>query len=298
MIAKGSAVWRRVLPAVVGLAVAGLTLPGRADDLAPPEKRGKQIYRDGVAADGTGVSATLGPGALTLPAAKVPCASCHGPDGLGRPDAGVVPSDITWANLTKPYGLRHANGRSHRAYTADALITAVTAGVDPAGNALDPAMPRYTLDGPAAHDLVAYLKRLGSESDQGVGSQEIIIAAVVPTSGRLAGIGSVVERLLSGYLDRINRQGGIYNRRVVLRTAAFGSSASAVDALRRLMSETDIFAVVAPVVLGQEAALAEFAESSGLPVIGPLAQDHRGRSGGTGSPFIWPRASMIRCALS
>jgi len=279
MIAKGSAVWRRMLPAMIGLAVVGLPLPACADDLTPQERRGKQLYRDGVTADGTSVTATLGQGSLTLPAAKLPCASCHGPDGLGRPDAGVVPANITWTNMTKPYGLRHANGRSHPPYTAEAIITAVSAGVDPAGNVLDPAMPRYALDDAAAGDLVAYLKRLGSESDQGVASREIVVAAVVPTSGRLAGIGSVVERLLSGYLDRFNRQGGIYNRRIVLRTAAFGSSGSAVDALRRLMSATDIFAVVAPVVLGQEAAVAAFAERSGVPVIGPLAQDRRREAG-------------------
>ena len=53
------------------------------------------------AADGKSVTATLGQGSLTLPATRIPSASCHGPDGLGRPDAGVVPSDITWANLSK-----------------------------------------------------------------------------------------------------------------------------------------------------------------------------------------------------
>ena len=75
--------------------------------------------------------------------------------------------------------------------------------------------------------------------------------------------------------DRINRDGGIYNRQVVLKTAAFDSSGSAVDALRRLTTETDIFAVVAPVVLGQEVPFAEFSESAALPVIGPFAQYRR-----------------------
>ena len=82
--------------------------------------------------------------------------------------------------------------------------------------------------------------------------REILVAAVVPAGGALAGIGSVVERLLSGYFDSVNREGGIYNRQIVLRTATFDSSGSAVGALRRLMSETQVFAVVAPVVLGQE----------------------------------------------
>ena len=259
---------------VIGLALAGLTIaPGWSGDLTPQEQRGKRLYRDGVAVDGTSVTATLG--SLRLPGTRVPCVSCHGADGLGRPDAGVVPSDITWANLTKPYGLRHDNGRSHPAYTADAIMRAVTTGVDPTGNSLDQAMPRYTLDDTAIRDLVAYLKRLGSDSDQGVGSKEIVVAAVMPSDGPLAGIGSVVGRLLSAYFDRINQEGGIYNRQIVLKTAAFGSSGSAADALRRLMGETEVFAVVAPLVLGHDTALAEFTEGAALPVVGPLAPDRR-----------------------
>jgi ABC-type branched-subunit amino acid transport system substrate-binding protein len=266
-------VWRCCPRTVIGLIVAGLITAGWAGDLTPQEQRGKRLYREGVAADGTSVTATLG--SLRLPGTRVPCVSCHGPDGLGRQDAGVVPSDINWANLTKPYGLRHDNGRSHPPYTADTIVRAVTEGVDPAGSGLDLAMPRYILNGTAVHDLVAYLKRLGSDSDQGVSSKEIVVAAVVPSGGPLAGIGSVVGRLLSAYFDRINQEGGIYNRQIVLKTAAFDSSGSAVDALRRLLGETQIFAVVAPLVLGQDVALAEFTEGAALPVVGPLAPDHR-----------------------
>jgi len=275
MIAKSSALPRRHLWMVIGFAVAGLVTPGWGGDFTPQEQRGERLYREGVAADGTSVTATVGQGALRLPGTKVPCMSCHGPDGLGRPDAGVVPSNITWANLTKPYGLRHDNGRSHPPYTADAVVRAVTAGIDPAGNALDLAMPRYSLDDAATHDLVAYIKRLGSDRDQGVGSKEIVIAAIVPAGGPFAEIGSAVERLLSGYFDHINQGGGIYNRQIVLRTATFDSSGSAVNALRRLMSETQVFAVVAPLALGQDEALVEFTEGFGLPVVGPLARYRR-----------------------
>src|SRR5215470_4658867 len=275
MIAKSRALPHRHLRLAIGLAVAGLITPGWSGDFTPREQRGERLYREGAAADGTSVTATIGQGALRLPGTKVPCVSCHGSDGLGRPDAGVVPSNITWANLTKPYGLRHDNGRSHPPYTADAVVRAVTAGVDPAGNALDLAMPRYSLDDAATHDLVAYIKRLGSGSDQGVGSKEIVVAAVVPAGGPLAEVGGAVERLLSGYFDHINQGGGIYNRLIVLKTATFDSSSSAVNALRRLMSETQVFAVVAPFALGPDDALVELTEGFGLPVVGPLARYRR-----------------------
>jgi len=303
VIAWSSAVPRGCRRIVIGLALAGLMIaPGWAGDLTPQEQRGRRLYRDGVATDGTSVTATLG--SLRLPGTRVPCVSCHGPDGLGRPDAGVVPSDISWANLTKPYGLRHDNGRSHPAYTADAIMRAVTTGVDPAGNSLDQAMPRYTLDDTATRDLVAYLKRLGSERDQGVGSKEIVVAAVVPSDGPLAAIGSVVGRLLSAYFDRINQEGGIYNRQIVLKTAAFGSSGSAVDALRRLMRETEVFAVVAPLVLGQDAALAEFTEGAAVPVVGPLAPDRRSAEKPQGLTFYLTASledqvrALVKYALS
>lgn len=267
--------WRARLLALIGLAIAALMTPAWAGELTPQEQRGRQLYREGLAADGTSVTATFGGGALSIPGAKVPCSSCHGPDGLGRPDAGVVPSNITWSNLTKPYGLRHDNGRAHPPYTADAVIGAVTRGVDPAGNALDAAMPRYTLGEAAARDLVAYLQRVGSDIDQGVSENEIVVATVVPVGGRSRGIGDVVGRLLSAYFDGINRDGGIYNRRIVLKTAEYDASDSAVDALRRLTSEKDVFAVVAPVVFGQNDAMAEFTESTALPVVGPLARYRR-----------------------
>jgi ABC-type branched-subunit amino acid transport system substrate-binding protein len=263
------------LLAAIGLAAGGLLTSAWAGDFTPAEQRGKQLYVEGVGPDGTSPMATIGQGSVTLSATKVPCASCHGPDGLGRPEAGVIPSNITWANLTKPYGLRHDNGRSHPPYTPDAFVRAVTTGIDPAGNALDAVMPRYTLNEQAAHDLATYLKRLGTDSEKGVGEKEVVVAAVVPTGGRLAAVGNVVGRLLSAYFDRINRDGGIYNRQVVLKTAAFDSSGSAVDALRQLTINTDIFAVVAPIVLGQEVPFAEFSESAALPVIGPFAQHRR-----------------------
>ncbi|HEY1338990.1 MAG TPA: ABC transporter substrate-binding protein [Bryobacteraceae bacterium] len=267
---------RRCHLMTIGLAAAGLVTSAWAGDPASREERGRKLYREGVTADGTAAMATLGVGgAVTLPATKVPCASCHGSDGLGRPDAGVVPSNITWANLTKPYGLRHGNGRSHPPYTPDPIIRAVTSGVDPAGNALDPAMPRYRLSETSVRDLVAHLQRLGTDGEQGVSETEIAVAAVVPTDGPLAGIGNVVGRVLSGYFDRVNQGGGVYNRHIVLKTATFDPSSSAVGALRRLMSETGVFAVVAPVVPGEESALAEVAESSALPVVAPLAPYRR-----------------------
>ena len=136
-------------------------------------------------------------------------------------------------------------------------------------------MPRYRLSDKSAHDLVAHLRHLGAEAEKGVSEKEIVVATVMPNDGSLAEIGSVVERVLSGYFDRINQAGGVYNRRIVLKMATFDASSSGVGSLRRLMTETGVFAVVSPVVPREESALADLAERMALPVVAPLAPYRR-----------------------
>src|SRR5262245_32415817 len=261
-------------PWVVTVVLTSVMTSALAGDRTRQEQDGKRFYRQGITEGAQSVTASIGQAPLILTAQKIPCASCHGQDGLGRPEAGVAPTNITWSNLTKPYGLRHDNGRSHPPYSFDTLIRAVTDGVDPAGNALDPAMPRYTLNSSVARDLVAYLQRLGTDSDQGVTSSEIAVATIVPADGPVAAIGGLVRRLLASYFDRLNREGGIYNRKIVLKTVSFDASRTAVDALQQLAIETEIFAVVAPVITGQETSVSEFVKS-GLQVIGPLIDTRR-----------------------
>ena len=75
--------------------------------------RGKQLYHQGISAQGGVIEAVVGDEAVTLPASAVPCAGCHGPDGRGRPEGGVEPPDIRWSQLTKVYGHVHEDGRRH-----------------------------------------------------------------------------------------------------------------------------------------------------------------------------------------
>ena len=95
-----------MIRAVVGLVlVTGITSSLAADssrELSPSETRGRRIYRRGTTEDGRKITALFGDGATPIPASALPCGNCHGPDGKGRPEGGVVPTDITWVRLTKP----------------------------------------------------------------------------------------------------------------------------------------------------------------------------------------------------
>src|SRR5205823_2375748 len=82
----------------------GVEGPGEGAD------RGRAIYHHGTGS--SLITATLGAdGAARIDAAAVPCASCHGADGRGKPEGGVRPSDLRHAMLTKPYEVAAAGGR-------------------------------------------------------------------------------------------------------------------------------------------------------------------------------------------
>ena len=91
-------------------------------------------------------------------------------------------------------------------YDARSFRRAMRDGIDPAGNVLEPAMPRYDLDDADLDALVAYLKRLDAQRDPGITDTTLRIGTVLPTSGRLADTGRAVQRVLQGYFDGINQK--------------------------------------------------------------------------------------------
>jgi hypothetical protein len=108
--------------------------PFLAPSLNAQELRGKQIYFEGTGPAGGKIVAYVGADKVKLPGSAATCASCHGPDGRGRPEAGVIPSDITWSHLAKRYGHSHPMGRKHPAFTEATLKRSILNGNDPAGS--------------------------------------------------------------------------------------------------------------------------------------------------------------------
>src|SRR3989344_3262110 len=150
------------------LLLGGISLNTQALTLTPSESAGKRLYREGVSASGEPIMARIGAAGRLLPAASLPCANCHGSDGLGRPEGGVRPPDLSWSRLTSIYGQQQVNGRAYPAYTEGTLARAVQEGRDPGNNRLDAAMPRFVLSMTDQRNLTAYLKRLADERDPGL----------------------------------------------------------------------------------------------------------------------------------
>lgn len=95
------------------------------------------------------------------------CVACHGADrGGGRlmPRFWLSAPSLTAAALFGEHdeaaeagGAAEGHGE-HDSYTDDTLRRAITDGVDPGGERLDPAMPQWSMADADMTDLIAYLK--------------------------------------------------------------------------------------------------------------------------------------------
>ena len=245
--------------------------PLLAPDLTPQALRGKQIYFEGTSPGGGKIKAYIGKDRIALPGSAATCGSCHGSDGRGRPEAGRIPSDITWDHLMKPYGHSHPLGRKHPAFTEASLKRSILNGKDPAGNLLDVTMPTYAMPLEDINDLIAYLKRLQTDFDPGLEEKSIRIGTLLPAGGRTAAIGQGMVEVMAAYFEEINSRGGIYSRKLELIAAPYDTAGpSALADAARLMDSENIFAVVGAVIAGADREMAELAEDKKVPLIGPF----------------------------
>lgn len=239
-----------------------------ARTLTEQERRGKAIYLRGTSDAGRDITALVGE--LDVPGATLTCAGCHGTRGEGRTEGGVTAGNLTWSNLIKPYGHTHPTGRKHGAFTEASFARAVLHGIDPAGNEMLVAMPRYRMSSEDMADLVAYLKRIETDFDPGLTDERLIVGALLPSTGPLASTGAAMRDVLTAYFDDVNSRNGIYNRKIELRVGATGEGAEGASAsARRLVEHEQVFALVGGMSAGFEGALAALAAEHEVPVIGP-----------------------------
>ncbi|OJH41599.1 hypothetical protein BON30_08295 [Cystobacter ferrugineus] len=238
--------------------------------LTAREQAGRKIYLEGESPTGREISAEIGAGAR-LPGSAVPCANCHGEEGRGRPEGGLLPPEITWSQLTRPYGHHHPNGRRHASFSDKSVARAVAEGLDPDGNRLDPAMPRYSMSAEDMASLMAYLQHLEAQGDPGLTESEIRLGVVLPTHGRLGEAGRAMAGLLKAYCDALNASGGIHGRRLELVLAEYDSDlGTGLASARELLARGSVFALLSGLVPGAERELAALAEQERIPLIGPM----------------------------
>ena len=258
-----------LLPMLWFMGVTSASGPA-AGQLTEQEKRGKFIYLRGASPSGKEITCYLGDGTTEVPADAMLCANCHGFDGRGNPEGGVVPSDITWESLTKSYGVTHPSGRKHPAYTDRSLALALTRGIDPAGNKLPHTMPRYWMAPEDLADLVAYMKRLGKEQDPGLTETTIKVGTIVAGPGPMAEMGQAMKATLGAYFDEVNAQGGIYNRKIELVVAQSpGDPRTARSNAERFIDTEQMFAMAGAFIAGADKEIAALVEEKEVVLVGP-----------------------------
>lgn len=250
--------------------------PGDPSLLTATEARGRDIYMTGTSPSspsGAEITALLGANDLELPGEAARCGSCHGHDGTGRPEGGVLPSNITWAHTTRSYGHIHDGGVEHPPFDETSLVRYLRTGTFPGGAAGDPSMPRYRIADEDARDLVAFLRRLGSLPDPGVGEQTLRLGTLVPLGAQTGGLGEIgraIVEVLEAAFDSINQAGGIYGRRLELVVGDSGAIPDAA-AVRTWLAAERPFALVSPVLPASEVEIYGALAEEDLSVIGPLA---------------------------
>jgi ABC-type branched-subunit amino acid transport system substrate-binding protein len=259
-----------IAPAAMLLALLFAALPVLAEpDTA--QAWGKQIYFEGASPTGGEITAIVGAEGVSLPASAVPCASCHGSDGLGRPEGGVLPPDIRWNELTKVYGHVHEDGRKHPAFDQNSLARLIRTGLDPAGNRLDQSMPLYTMSVEDMDSLVAYLRFLEHDRDPGITDQRIQVATLLPLQGPRAALGQAMAQVMHAYFQEVNARGGIFGRRLELLAIPYGSSAEAtLKSLGSAFQKERVFALVGAYTVGLDEQILERLREAKMPMIGPF----------------------------
>jgi Periplasmic binding protein/Cytochrome c len=256
---------RPSLAAICSILVLSLPACGQ---LSPDERRGSQIYMRGTSPSNKEIIALLDNGRTPAPAALMTCANCHGVDGRGKPEGGVVPPDITWDSLTKPYGVFQPNGRSHAPYTESTLKRAFTMGIDPSGNKLDAVMPRFQLSYEDAVSLVAFMKKLGRLTDPGITDASIRIGVVLPPADRLPAMNRLVRSALVAYFERLNHDGGVYGRTVELVFLDLPANGEdRASTFRSWLEKESIFALTGSYLAEAETELAPVLNEVATPLI-------------------------------
>ena len=180
--------------------------------LAEQIKTGKNIYTKGI---GAGANITANMSGVNVPATVMPCINCHNANGKGNPEGGVIPSNITWYELTKSYGGQRRNGKKYPPYTEKTLKKALTMGIDPAGNELNSAMPRFNMSLTDLNSLVSYLKTLGNMQKDDSNNKFINIGVALPyTKNSNSAFNETTKKTLTAYCDHVNKGGGIYGKKL------------------------------------------------------------------------------------
>lgn len=202
---------------LVGALLAAVPLAENADDELL--SLGEALFQRGEIAAGSSVA--IGTPPIPVAAELFACGNCHGSDGRGLQEAGVVAPELRWSRLSRPYPVLAGRFRLRPAYDRERFVQALRDGVDSAGQQLATAMPRYRLSEREISALIAYLQAL----DEGGDSRATIAIGVrLPLAQQPAAQqrNHAMRAVLEAYVAHVGDRGGIFQRRLELHLVDAG----------------------------------------------------------------------------
>ena len=244
--------------------------------------RGREIYLAGTS-KGPDIKLVLANADLEMPATSFPCASCHGEDGRGMREGGLVPPPIRWQDLSRPAEVE-LTGRKRSAFTPETIRKAIRDGIDPDGVPLHPGMPRYKMTSEQFDDLEAYLKVLGKEEglDAGVKPDRLRWGTVIPMTGALASTGESIREALQAWSQQVSTR-GIYGRSIEWVFEDTESTAAGTLAALERVTDQDVFALVSCHIAPDTSGVEELLARKQIPMVGPVMATPRPSD----PPFPW-----------
>jgi len=160
---------------------------------------GRRMFREGIGLSGEPMTAIV-TGDVPLLGTQFTCQNCHGRSGMGSAEGRYVVPSIAGPILFAP-----AHQPKRPAYDLASFARALREGLDPAGDPLDPLMPRYRLSDDEVAALAAYLAGLTIGPSPGADDKQIRLATVV-TDGVSPDAREAVLAVLRQYVEEKNRQ--------------------------------------------------------------------------------------------
>lgn len=133
-------------------------------------------------------------------------------------------------------------------------------------------MPRYNIARQDARDLVAYLKIIQEDFDPGVSKDEIVFGTLQPVTPLQARAADAMVSVMQTRLDEINRQGGIYGRKLKLMVMPYEDRQSFIAQSSELINGDQVFALLNAFSGAADDSLVDMVETVGMPSIAPYTQ--------------------------
>ena len=133
-------------------------------------------------------------------------------------------------------------------------------------------MPRYNIARQDARDLIAYLRVIQDDFDPGVSTDEIVVGTLQPGQQLQDRLGDAMIAVMQARFDEVNRQGGVYGKRLKLKVMRYGGRQSFIAQSSKLISGDQVFALVSAFSGNADDSLVDLVEAAEIPSIAPYTQ--------------------------